>query len=79
METNTIAWEQPPYDPGSAPRVRARQIDEQVAMLKTKPGQWAVLERSDRPNRLSNAAQPYRARGCQVTVQDGQLFVRWPA
>jgi hypothetical protein len=78
MDTPTLQWQEPPQR-YAGPRGRAQEIDAQVAALRAKPGEWAVVERSTVPNRLGNAAAPYRQRGCEITVQDGALYVRWPA
>lgn len=76
MDDMQVEWAAPPAPPG--PRTRAKQVDQVVQQLRQRPGEWAVVESEGDSVRLSNAAQPYRARGCQITVQGGRLFARWP-
>lgn len=70
--------------PKSHRQQRFAEIDEDVTVLKTRPGQWARI----RTDTVDAAQTPYKNRGCEVTSRASgkdaigrqvfDVYARWP-
>lgn len=74
-----MEWKEPPYTK-ARPQGNPLLSDEDIAQLRAKPGQWALVKDYDsQKNAITNAAsmrKTQRYKGLEFLAAEGAVYVR---